>query len=86
MLKGLTNRGQPFIYVEDGNFDNKSELLLRHAHEGPDLDQNYAKDTLANLYKVWTRPVNILTKVDGKGRILRFDGEHSEKAAEYPPS
>ncbi len=84
LLRGLTNRGQPFIYVEDGNFDNKSELLLRHAHEGADLDLAYARDTLANLYKVWTRPVSILTKVDDKGKLLRFDGEFSDKSADYP--
>ncbi len=84
LLTSLTNRGQPFIYVEDGNFDNKSEILLRHTHEGLDLDLNYARDTLQNLHVVWSRPANILTKVDGKGKILRFDGEFSEKSAEYP--
>ena len=26
MLRMLTNRGQPVILVEDGNFENKSEL------------------------------------------------------------
>jgi stage V sporulation protein R len=42
----LTNRGQPFIYVEDGNHDNRAELLLRHRHDGVDLDMGQAKDTL----------------------------------------
>lgn len=85
MLRQLTNRGQPFIVVEDGNFENRSELLLRHQHEGVDLDMAQARDTLRNLYKVWTRPVSLLTRVEGKGKILRCDDATiTEKSAEYP--
>ncbi|MBW2278347.1 MAG: SpoVR family protein, partial [Deltaproteobacteria bacterium] len=77
--------GQPFMRVEDANFDNKSELLLRHDHEGVDLDLRQARDTMENLLKVWKRPVNVLTKVEDKGKILRFDeAGFSEKSAEYP--
>jgi stage V sporulation protein R len=85
LLFQLTNFGQPFIYVEDANFENRSELLLRHQHEGIDLKLDHSRETLANLHRVWKRPVNLLTKVDGKGKLLRFDGrDHSEKTAEYP--
>jgi stage V sporulation protein R len=71
--------------VEDGNHDNRGELLLRHKHEGVDLKMDHARDTLMNVQKVWRRPVSILTKVDNKGKLLRFDGrDHSEKTAEYP--
>jgi stage V sporulation protein R len=84
LLRSLTNRGQPFIQVEDGNHDNKSELMLRHRHDGVDLDLGQAKDTLRALAKVWTRPVNLLTKFDGKGKLLRCDGDSlSEKPADY---
>jgi stage V sporulation protein R len=84
LLKMLTNRGQPVIVVEDGNFENRSELLLRHVHEGTDLDGGQARDTLRNVSKLWTRPVSLLTKVDGKGKILRCeDGNISERSAEY---
>ncbi|HKA88958.1 MAG TPA: SpoVR family protein [Haliangiales bacterium] len=84
LLFKLTNFGQPFIYVVDGNFDNRGELLLRHQHEGVDLKLDHARDTLANVARVWKRPVNLLSKLDGKGKILRFDGrDHSEKTAEY---
>jgi stage V sporulation protein R len=85
LLRMLTNRGQPFIYVEDANFENRAELLLRHNHEGTDLDANQARDSLRNVNKVWTRPVNLLTRIDGKGKLLRCDdGAISEKSAEYP--
>ncbi|MBP8811514.1 MAG: SpoVR family protein [Kofleriaceae bacterium] len=84
LLRSLTNRGQPFIYVEDGNHDNKSELFLRHRHDGVDLDLAQAKDTLRALARAWTRPVNLLTKVEGKGKLLRADGDQlSEKSADY---
>jgi stage V sporulation protein R len=84
LLKMLTNRGQPHIVVEDGNFENRSELLLRHIHEGVDLDSGQARDTLRNTAKLWTRPASLLTKVDGKGKILRCeDGNISERSAEY---
>jgi stage V sporulation protein R len=85
LLRMLTNRGQPVIVVEDGNFENKSELLLRHIHEGTDLDGGQARDTLKNCSKLWTRPVSLLTRIDGKGKILRCeDGNISERSAEYP--
>jgi len=84
LLRMLTNRGQPVIVVEDGNFENKSELLLRHIHEGIDLDGGQARDTLRNASRVWTRPVSLLTKIEGKGKILRCeDGNLSERSAEY---
>jgi stage V sporulation protein R len=84
MLSQLTNRGQPVIVVEDGNFENRSELLLRHIHEGIDLDASQARDTLRNAAKLWTRPVSLLSKVDGKGKLLRCeDGNISERSAEY---
>jgi len=84
LLKMLTNRGQPVICVEDANFENRSELLLKHRHEGMDLDMQQAQDTLLNVFKVWSRPVNLLTMVDGKGKLLRFDSEgFSDSPMEY---
>jgi stage V sporulation protein R len=84
LLRMLTNRGQPVIVVEDGNFENRSELLLRHIHEGTDLDVAQARDTLRNTAKLWTRPVSLLTKMEGKGKLLRCeDGNLSERSAEY---
>jgi stage V sporulation protein R len=84
LLRALTNRGQPFIFVIDANFENRSELLLRHRHEGMDLDLGQAQDTLCNMYRVWKRPVNILTIVDSKGKLFRWDDDgFSDKAAEY---
>jgi len=83
LLQMLTNFGQPAIAVEDGNFENRGELLLLHRHEGVDLRLDWARATLANLQSLWRRPVNLATRVEGRGTLMRYDGkEHSERRAE----
>jgi stage V sporulation protein R len=81
LLFQLTNQGQPVIEVVDGNFENKNELLLRHLHEGVDLHDEYARETLTNLHRIWKRPVHVATTRKGKGVLVSFDGEkHGERA------
>ena len=75
LLFQLTNGGNPSIYVEDANFDNRGELLLRHDHHGLDLRQDYAKEVLRSLLRVWKRPVNVTTIAEGKTVMLRYDGK-----------
>ncbi|HEY6105959.1 MAG TPA: SpoVR family protein [Anaeromyxobacteraceae bacterium] len=83
LLHQLTNVGQPVIAVDDGNFENRGELLLVHRHDGVDLKLDYARDTLKNLQSLWRRPVNLATKVEGRGVLFRFDGkDHAEKRIE----
>lgn len=80
LLFRMTNFGQPFIYVEDGNYNNRGELYLRHRHEGIDLKMDYARDTLRNIQRIWQRPVHIETVVDERKRLVSFDGkEYGEK-------
>ncbi len=74
LLFRLTNFGQPVIFVEDGNYGNRGELYLRHRHEGVDLKMDYARETMRNLYKIWTRPVHLETVIEEKRRLLSFDG------------
>ena len=80
LLFSLTNFGQPFIFVRESNYENRGELFLYHRHEGIDLKVDYAKETLRNIQKIWSRPVYLETVVEGRGKILKFDGEkHSER-------
>ncbi|WP_245860200.1 SpoVR family protein [Candidatus Chloroploca asiatica] len=74
LLFRLTNFGQPSIMVEDGNYNNRGELYLRHRHEGVDLKMDYARDTMRNLHRIWTRPIHLETIIDDKKRLLSFDG------------
>jgi stage V sporulation protein R len=84
LLQSLTNFGQPIIAVENGNWANRGELFLRHQHEGADLKLDYARDTLANLFAVWKRPIHLETHFEGKGRtMLSYDGQaHIQKRLE----
>jgi len=80
LLFQLTNRGQPFIYVTDGNYLNKGELLLWHKYQGLDLDVKWAKETMASLAEIWRRPVNVETEVDGQKKLFTYsNGEFTEK-------
>ncbi|MFN8548203.1 MAG: SpoVR family protein [Candidatus Eisenbacteria bacterium] len=74
LLFSLTNAGQPIVRVEDGNFDNRGELLLAHDFQGVELDVNYARDTLRNLAVIWSRPCHIRTRIGDKEKIYTHDG------------
>ena len=75
LLNSLTNFGSPIIEVEDGNYENRGELLLKHVHQGVDLDMNYAHATMENIYALWSRPVNLFTIQEGKEVGFSFDGQ-----------
>ncbi len=83
LLHSLTNWGQPIIEVVDGNFENRSELLLAHKWDNLDLKLDESRETLRNLHSLWRRPTNLVTRVEGKGVMLRYDGiSHTEKKVE----
>ena len=74
LLFQLTNFGQPLIDVVEANMGNRGELLLRHRHEGIDLDVPFAEETLKNLYLIWGRPVHLETAVADEGAFLFSHG------------
>jgi stage V sporulation protein R len=77
LLYSLTNMGHPRIAIKDANYKNRGELYLEHTWNGVDLQISYAQDTLANLHRLWTRPVHIHTVLNEKYVTLSFDGhEH----------
>lgn len=75
LLQQLTNFGQPLIEIESSNYNNRGEMLLRHVHQGVDLDLSFAADTMKNIYYIWKRPVNIATITEDKEYIYVYDGE-----------
>ncbi len=74
LLTQLTNFGQPRIKVIDGNFQNRKELLLQHLHDGVDLKQDFAVESLQNIHKIWTRPVHLETVIEKVPKRIYFDG------------
>jgi stage V sporulation protein R len=75
LLFHMTNFGQPIIRIEDANFENRSELLLTHLHEGIDLQPDFMNETLKNVQKIWNRPVNLITSMENDGYLYRYDGK-----------
>lgn len=77
LLTQLTNGGNPIVRVDNANHGNRGELLLVHEHLGGDLRQDYTQAVLEALERIWRRPVELHTEVEGKPTNLRFDGnEH----------
>ena len=75
LLSQLTNFGSPIIEVEDANYKNRKELLLKHVHYGVDLDMQFAGETMRNLYNMWKRPVNLATQYEDKLVIFNYEGK-----------
>lgn len=75
LLFQMTNFGQPIIRIEDANFENRGELLMSHLHEGIDMQPDFMTATMKNVFNIWTRPVNIITRMEGEPLLYRFDGK-----------
>lgn len=80
LLSQLSNFGSPVIEVDSGNYHNRGELLLKHVHRGVDLDFGYASDTLKNIYALWKRPVNIVSKQEEQTVTLSYDGKEFKQS------
>lgn len=78
LLQQLTNFGQPIISVVDGNFKNRNELLLRHQHEGTDLDHEKCLETIKSVHRIWRRPVHLETVIEDVKRRVSFDGQNHQ--------
>lgn len=75
LVQQLVNGGHPKIVVEDGDYEGKRTLYLRHAHEGQDLDIVYLEKTLLLVQSLWGKAVALETVIDGK-KIL-FECQNS---------
>jgi stage V sporulation protein R len=75
LLTQLTNMGNPMLFVEDANFENRGELLLSHDHRGVDLRSDYCKEAMRALYRLWKRPVVLRSRKEDKPVMLRYDGK-----------
>jgi stage V sporulation protein R len=61
--------------VQNANFENRGELLLEHLFEGIDLQPDYMSQTLQNVYKIWGRPVCLVTVMENEPQLFRYDGQ-----------
>ncbi|MFC6835317.1 SpoVR family protein [Halomarina ordinaria] len=63
LMLRFTNFGKPTVVVEDGNYNNRNELLLAHQYNGVMLDVKQAEQVLERVFELWGRPVNLKTIV-----------------------
>ena len=72
----------PVIKVEDSDYLNNRTLLLKHYHDGRDLQLEYAEKTLKYVQQLWGRDVAMETTVDNRATLLSFsDGKFAIKKA-----
>ncbi|RME55398.1 SpoVR family protein [Candidatus Woesearchaeota archaeon] len=65
LVNSIYNGGEPLVYVKDGNFNNKGELLLYHDFDftGKMLDIEKTLKVMRNIRSIWGRDVSIETKL-----------------------
>ena len=75
LLRQINNSGHPILDIVDENHGNRGELLIVHRWDLTDLQDDYARATLANIQSIWSRPV--LLETQREGRVIRYcaDGE-----------
>ncbi len=92
LTRRLVNAGNPYIYLVDGNYKNRKELLFVHKYTGMELDERYAIPTMKNLYTMWGRPVNLIVtngediffrRYDGSQYDTNLEGRNPKETAEY---
>jgi stage V sporulation protein R len=72
----------PVIKVQDSDYNNNRTLLLKHYHDGRDLQLEYAEKTLRYVHQLWGRAVAMETLLDDRTALLTFaDGKFAIKKA-----
>ncbi|MCC6426786.1 MAG: SpoVR family protein [Phycisphaerales bacterium] len=70
LLHHLTNTGQPFIYVVDGNYLNRGELYMAHKFGGLEVDAGKAVEVLRALRIIWGRPVHLQCRINDEMAVI----------------
>jgi len=79
LVSSLTNGGYPYITVQDGDYNKRGELYLKHHYEGVELDVYYVEKTIPYLYNLWGHPIHLETVLDNRSVLFSFNGEKSSK-------
>ena len=61
IIKSFAHSGIPKVFIIDGNYEDKGELLAKHEHIGADLDIEYAQKTLDHIAFLWGDKVTLET-------------------------
>ena len=62
LIKNVGTNGIPVIYVEEVEDDNT--LILRHEHDGRDLELNHADEVLRHIITLWGDDAKLFTLIE----------------------
>ena len=85
LLKSISDKtsAELFLMVENGDFEGKRELYLKHSYDGLPLEIDYLRQTMENIYYMWNRPVHLETVRKelnkDKRKLLTFNGTPHEE-------
>jgi stage V sporulation protein R len=83
VVRSFAHSGIPLIKVVDGDYGGKRELYLRHYYDGLTLEEEYARQTLRQVFTLWDRTVHLETvEVEGNSETriqVTFDGKGFSK-------
>jgi stage V sporulation protein R len=81
LLQDLSWGGLPQIELVDDDHAGRGELVLRHHHDGRDLQLAHAAETLKSLSKLWGASVHLETREEAAVRWISSDGARSARAS-----
>ncbi len=71
LIRERENGGRPVVVAVEG--ESGRDLVLRHRHDGRDLEMGDAQKTLERVARVWGRRVRLQTLVEGQQKDLVAD-------------
>jgi len=74
LLQDLSWGGLPQIELVDDDHAGRGELILRHHHDGRDLQLSHAAETLKSLSRLWGASVHFETREESSVRWISSDG------------
>ena len=95
IVASFANSHIPKIEIETINYEDAGKILLRHRHQGADLQLDYAKKTMAHIHELWGRdcilktiinkkPMNIVSGRTLKNGVEVFEDKDPEPIEEIP--
>ena len=64
LINNVGGNSIPVIYVDD--LTENDVLILRHDHDGRDLDLSYADEVVEHIHSLWECEVKLFTIVEGE--------------------
>ena len=76
LIQSVGTGSTPVIKVEDSDYKNSRTLLLKHFHDGRDLQLEYAEKTLNFIQQLWGHDVAMESFIDQRPTLLSLaDGK-----------